>query len=340
MEGKIKAFAAREPRGRLEPFEFSAGELRPEQVEIKVSHCGICHSDLSMRDNEWQMTVYPFVPGHEAVGKIVAIGDQVKNLKIGDQVGLGWFSESDMTCPQCLSGNQNLCQKAEQTIVGRPGAFADRVRCHWSWAVRLPDALDASKAGPLFCGGITVFNPIVQFNVKATDKVGVIGIGGLGHLALQFLNKWGCEVTAFTSSAAKADEAQQMGAHLVVNSISESELAAVAGKFDFIISTVNADLNWLAYLNSLAPKGRLHFVGVVPEPVSFITFPLIAGHRSVSGTPVGGPATTAKMLEFCARHDIAPVTESFKMSEANEAFEHLAAGKARYRIVLENGLGV
>jgi alcohol/geraniol dehydrogenase (NADP+) len=336
VERKIKALAAHEPRGRLEPFEFNPGELRPEQVEIKVSHCGICHSDLSMRDNEWQMTVYPFVPGHEAVGEIVAIGDQVKNLKIGDRVGLGWVSESDMTCPQCLSGNQNLCQKAEQTIVGSPGAFADRVRCHWSWAVRLPDALDASQAGPLFCGGISVFNPIVQFDVKATDKVGVIGIGGLGHLALQFLNKWGCEVTAFTSSAAKADEAQEMGAHIVLNSKSDSELETVAGKFDFIISTVNAQLNWLAFLNTLAPKGRLHFVGVVPEPVSLITFPLIAGQRSVSGTPVGSPATMAKMLEFCARHDIAPVTERFKMSEANEAFEHLEAGKARYRIVLEN----
>ena len=340
MEGKIKAFAAREPRGKLVPFEFHPGELRPEQVEIKVSHCSICHSDLSMRDNAWQMTVYPFVPGHEAVGEIVAIGNQVKNLTIGDRVGLGWFSESDMTCPQCLSGNQNLCPKAEQTIVGRPGAFPDRVRCHWSWAVRLPDALDASKAGPLFCGGITVFNPIVQFNVKATDKVGVIGIGGLGHLALQFLNKWGCEVTAFTSSAAKADQAQRMGAHFVVDSKSDSELVTVAGKFDFILSTVNADLHWPAFLNALAPQGRLHFVGVVPEPVSFMTFPLIAGQKSVSGTPVGSPATMAKMLEFCARHDIAPVIESFNMSEANEAFEHLEAGKARYRIVLENDRGV
>jgi uncharacterized zinc-type alcohol dehydrogenase-like protein len=340
MGRKISALAAHKPKGKLEPFEFDPGGLKPEQVEISVSHCGICHSDLSMRDNEWQMTAYPFVPGHEAVGEIVAIGGQVKNLKIGDKVGLGWFSESDMTCPQCLSGNHNLCQKAEQTIVGRPGAFADRVRCHWGWALRLPGRLDASKAGPLFCGGITVFNPIVQFKVKPTDKVGVIGIGGLGHLALQFLNKWGCEVTAFTSSSAKADEAGKMGAHLVVNSKSDSELEAAAGKFDFVISTVNADLNWPAFLNTLAPKGRLHFVGVVPGPVSLAAFPLIAGQRSVSGTPSGGPATMAKMLDFCARHDIAAVTQSFKMSEANEAFEHLEAGKARYRIVLENDMRV
>jgi alcohol/geraniol dehydrogenase (NADP+) len=339
MKHKVKALAALEPGAKLEPFEFNSGELRPEQVEIKVSHCGICHSDLSMRNNEWQMTVYPFVPGHEAVGKIVAIGGHVKNVKIGDTVGLGWFSESDMTCPQCLSGNHNLCPTAERTIVGRSGAFADRVRCHWSWAVPLSDSLDASKAGPLFCGGISVFNPIVQYNVTATDKVGVIGIGGLGHLALQFLNKWGCEVTAFTSSAAKADEARQMGAHLVVNSKSDGELERITGKFDFIISTVDANLNWPAFLNTLAPKGRLHFVGLVPEPVSLFTLPLIDKQKSVSGTPLGSPATIARMLEFCVRHDIAPVTESFKMSEANEAFEHLEAGRARYRVVLENDLG-
>jgi uncharacterized zinc-type alcohol dehydrogenase-like protein len=339
MKRKIRALAAHEPGGTLEPFEFKAGDLGPEQVEIKVLYCGICHSDLSMRDNEWQMTVYPFVPGHEAVGKVVAVGGQVKNLKIGDTVGLGWFSESDMTCPHCLSGNQNLCRRAERTIVGRPGAFADRVRCHWGWAVQLPDALDVSKAGPLFCGGISVFNPIVQFDVKPTDKVGVIGIGGLGHLALQFLNKWGCEVTAFTSSVAKADAAQQMGAHLVVNSRSDSELEDLTGKFDFIISTVDANLNWSAFLNTLAPKGRLHFVGLLPEPVSVATFPLIDGQKTVSGTPLGSPATITKMLDFCARHDIAPVTESFKMSETNEAFEHLRTGKARYRIVLENDIG-
>ena len=297
MPRKFRALATRKPKGKLEPFEFDPGDLKSEQVEISVSHCGICHSDLSMRDNEWQMTAYPFVPGHEAVGEIVGIGHQVKNLKIGDKVGLGWFSESDMTCPQCLRGNHNLCQKAEQTIVGRPGAFADRVRCHWGWALRLPDRLDATKAGPLFCGGITVFNPIAQFDVKPTDRVGVIRIGGLGHLALQFLNKWGCEVTAFTSSSAKADEASKMGAHLVVNSKSDSELEAAAGKFDFIISTVNADLNWPAFLNTLAPKGRLHFVGVVPGPVSLPAFPLIAGQRSVSGMPSGSPATMAKMLD-------------------------------------------
>jgi uncharacterized zinc-type alcohol dehydrogenase-like protein len=190
----------------------------------------------------------------------------------------------------------------------------------------------------LFCGGITVFNPIVQFAVQPTDRVGVIGIGGLGHLALQFLNKWGCEVTAFTSTGAKADEARKLGAHAVVNSRDPSELEAVAGTFDFILSTVNVDLDWDAYLGALAPRGRLHSVGAVPSPLPIPAFTLLAGQKSVSGSPLGSPATTASMLEFCARHGIAAQTEHFPLSRVNEAFEHLRAGKARYRIVLDNDL--
>lgn len=334
--GKIKAFAAGEPKGKLEPFEFEAGELGKEEVEIKVAYCGVCHSDLSMRDNEWGMTAYPFVGGHEAVGEIVAVGDNVKALKIGDKVGLGWNAKTCGHCQQCLSGYQINCPELVGTIVGRHGGFADRVRCNWDWAVKLPDDLDLSKAGPLFCGGITVFNPFVQLDIKPTDKVGVIGIGGLGHLALQFADKWGCEVTAFTSDLSKTDELKALGADYVVNSRSDEELASVAGKFDLILSTVNVSLNWSAYLNALAPKGHLHVVGATLEPIPVISFQLIGAQKSVSGTATGSPAVVAKMLEFCARHNIEAVTEHFKMSEINEAFEHLESGKARYRVVLEN----
>jgi len=336
MKNTFHAYAALTKGSKLQPFEFDAGELRDEQVEIKVSHCGICHSDLSMLDDEWGMSAFPFVPGHEAVGTITAIGDHVKNLKVGQRVGLGWMSGSCMHCPQCLSGDHNLCVTAEQTIVHRHGGFADRVRCHWVWAVPLPEGLDPAKAGPLFCGGITVFNPIVQFGVKPTDRVGVIGIGGLGHLALQFLNKWGCEVHAFTSSDSKRDEAKKLGAHQVVNSRDSAQLGKIAGSLDFIISTVNATLDWQAMLNSLAPKGRLHFVGAVMEPVPVTVFQLIGGQKSISGSPLGSPETTAKMLDFCSRHAIAPVTEFFPMSRVNDALDHLRSGKARYRIVLEN----
>lgn len=339
MSTPFKAYAATAAHRPLTPFEFDPGPLRPEQVEIQVSHCGICHSDLSMIDNEWGMSSYPFVPGHEVVGTVVAAGGQTKRVKVGDRVGLGWFSGSCLACAPCLEGDHNLCLNVEQTMIGRQGGFADRVRCDWVWAVPLPAGIEAEKAGPLFCGGITVFNPIVQCGVKATDRVGVIGIGGLGHMALQFLHKWGCEVTAFTSSDAKRDEALKLGAHHTVSSRDAAQLERVAGSLDFILSTVNVALDWQAIMNALAPRGRLHVVGAVPEPIPVAVFPLVLGQKSLSGSPLGSPATTAKMLEFCERHRVAPITEKFPMSRVNEALDHLRAGKARYRIVLENDLG-
>ena len=333
----IHAYAAHQAGGKLEPFEYDPGPLKPGQIEIDVAYCGICHSDLAMLDNEWQWSQYPFVPGHEAAGVVAAVGDGVSNLQVGQRVGLGWMAGSCMACRQCMSGDHNLCASSEQTIVGRYGAFADKVRCQAPWALPLPEALDWSKAGPLFCGGITVFNPIVQFGVKPTDRVGVIGIGGLGHLALQFLNKWGCEVVAFTSSDSKREEAVSLGAHRTLNSRASGELEKAAGSFDFILSTVTADLDWPAYIGALAPKGRLHVVGIPEQPLAIPAFPMIGGQRSVSGSPSGSPATIASMLDFCSRHQIAPVVEEFPMSAANEAMERLKTGKARYRIVLKNG---
>jgi uncharacterized zinc-type alcohol dehydrogenase-like protein len=336
MSAKIKAYAAPAKGAKLEPFEFDPGPLRDDQVEIKVAYCGICHSDLSLIDNDWGVTAYPLVPGHEAVGTITEVGAHVKHLRPGQSVGLGWYSSSCMFCPQCMSGNHNLCLTVEPTIIGRHGGFADRVRCQAAWAVPLPEKIPQAKAGPLFCAGITVFNPMTQFGIKPTDRVGVIGIGGLGHLALQFLNKWGCEVLAFTSSDSKQDEAIKLGAHATVNSRDPAQLKKIAGSLDFVISTVNVGLEWSQYLNTLAPKGRLHFVGAVVAPLGVTPVELLGGQKSISGSPLGSPATVAKMLEFCARHQIAPVTENFPMSRVNEALEHLRAGKARYRIVLAN----
>ncbi len=332
----IKAYAASEPGGELKPFEYDPGKLGAEEVEIDVEYCGICHSDLSMLDNECGMTQYPFVPGHEIVGKIAAMGDAVEKLSIGQRVGLGWYSNSCMHCEWCMSGNQNLCLTAEGTIVGRHGGFADKVRGHQNWIVPLPDNIDPAVAGPLFCGGITVFNPIIQLDIKSTDKVGVIGIGGLGHMALHFLNAWGCEVTAFSSSPEKEAEAREMGAHHFVNSRDPEALKAVTNSFDFILSTVNADLDWNTYIAALRPKGKLHFVGVVNNPLSTQLFPLIAGQKSLSASPLGSPTTTATMLDFAARHQIAPITEMYSFERVNEAMEKLRNGKPRYRLVLKN----
>jgi uncharacterized zinc-type alcohol dehydrogenase-like protein len=333
---KVSGYAAHGPHEQLKPFSFEMGEIGSEQVDIKVINCGICHSDLSMMNNDWGMSAYPIVPGHEIIGEVVAAGNAVKNVNVGDKVGLGWFSGSCMSCHECMDGSHHLCSSAEFTIGGRHGGFADYVRSHWSWAIPLPDGIDLDKAGPLLCGGITVFNPIILAGVKATDKVGVIGIGGLGHMALKFLNKWGCEVIAFSSNPDKKESILEMGATRVVDSTNPKELAKISGSLNFILNTTNVTLDWNSYLVALAPKGKFHNVGAVLEPMAIPAFTLLTGEKSVSGSPLGSPALTKTMLEFCVRHNIYPITEEFPMSRINDAIAHLESGKARYRIVLKN----
>ena len=331
----IAAYAAFEPSGELKPFEFDPGKLEADKVEIDVLYCGICHSDLSMINNEWGISQYPLVPGHEIVGKISSKGDNVKNLEIGQNVGLGWHAGYCGHCYYCNTGDHNLCAGATSTIVGHHGGFAKQVRAFANSVVPIPEGMDLESSGPLYCGGITVFNPLVQFNVKPTDKVAVIGIGGLGHMALQFLNAWGCEVTAFTSSESKKQEALKMGALHTLNSRDEKEIEAAAGQFDLIISTVNVKLDWNIYINTLRVRGRLHFVGAAMDPLNINAFQLITAHRSISGSPVGSPATIAQMLDFAGRHNIKPVIETFTFEEVNKAIQHLQEGKARYRVVLK-----
>jgi len=335
----IKAWAAKTAGGKLEPFEYDPGPLGAEEVEIAVEHCGICHSDLSLLDNEWGMTQYPFVPGHEATGRVVALGSEAKGLKIGQRVGLGWSAKSCMHCKQCLQGYQNLCESLQPTLLGRHGAFADRVRAHWVWAIPLPEGLNHRDIGPLLCGGITVFTPLHEWGLSPTSRVGVVGIGGLGHMAIKFCKAWGCEVTAFTSSASKEEEARAFGAHKVVSSTDSKALAAIAGTLDLIIDTVNVPLDWNGLLGALAPNGRLHMVGAVLEPLSIPTFTLLMGQKSVAGSPTGTRSAMDSMLHFANRHQVLPQTEHFPMSQCNEAMEHLRAGKARYRIVLDGDFG-
>ena len=331
----IKAWAAHAAGAQLQPFEFDPGPLADDDVEIDVEHCGICHSDLSMLDNLWGFTRYPFVPGHEATGRVRALGAQVRGLAIGQRVGLGWNARSCLHCPQCLAGNQHLCPGVEPTIAGRHGAFADRVRAHWLWAVPLPDGLDAAEAGPLMCGGITVFAPLHEHRIAPTARVGVVGIGGLGHIALKFCRAWGCEVTAFTTSAAKADEARAFGAHHVVMTHDAKALAEVAGRFDLILDTVDQPLDWNGYVSALAPNGRLHVVGAVLAPIAVSAFGLLMGQRSISGSPTGSRSAIDAMLAFAARHAVQPQTEHFPLARVNEALQRLRDGKARYRIVLD-----
>lgn len=331
----IQAFAATAKGGALQAYSFDPGPLGPDEVEIAVEYCGICHSDLSMLDNEWGMSAYPLVPGHEAVGRVVAFGAHASGLKVGQRVGIGWNSGSCMHCESCVSGDQHLCRTIQPTIVRHHGGFAARLRSHWIWAIPLPEGLDASSAGPLLCGGITVFAPLLNFGVKPTHRVGVVGIGGLGHLALKFLRAWGCEVTAFTSSEAKHAEAQSLGAHRAVSSRDGAAIRRLAGSLDMLLVTTSASLEWGALMATLAPKGRLHFVGAVLQPIPVNAMGLILGQQSVSGSPTGSRSATDTMLAFAARHAIAPQVEHFPMSRVNDALAHLRAGKARYRVVLD-----
>lgn len=331
---QIEAWVALRVKQPLVRQQIELGPLDGDDVEIEVEHCGLCHSDLSVRDNEWGISRYPAVLGHEVIGRIIEMGSTAKGLKIGQRVGVGWNSGSCMHCRQCKSGRQNLCAQAQATIVGHRGGFASRVRSHWAWALPIPDALDFKETGPLLCGGITVFNPLAMY-ATPTSRVGIVGIGGLGHMAVKFAAAFGCDVTAFTSSESKFDEARSFGAQHVVSSRDSAAIKKLAGTFDLLISTVNVPLDWDSLIGALAPTGRLHVVGAVLEPIPVKAFSIIMGQNSISGSPTGSPVAMETMLEFAARHKVTPQTEHFPMSRINDAFERLKSGQARYRIVLD-----
>ncbi len=336
LDNTIRAYAVKQAGAPLERYDFDAGELGLDEVEIAVSYCGVCHSDLSIIDNDWGMSDYPVVAGHEIAGTIIRMGAAVKGLEVGQSVGVGWTAASCQYCDLCIAGKGNVCSQVVPTIIGHSGGFADKVRAQWQWVIPLPAELDESKAGPLLCGGITVYRPIIQHQLDASKKVGVIGIGGLGHMALDFLNAWGCEVTAFSSSPEKYEEIRAMGAHHIIDSKDQTALAAAANSLDLIISTVNVALDWNNYLTILKPEGKLHYVGAVLSPLDIQAFSLIAGAKSVAGSPTGSASELRQMIQFAARVGVEPITETYPMSKINEAIAHMRAGKARYRIVLKN----
>ena len=325
------ATAAKQPMV-LETLDL--GSLGMEEVEVAVEHCGLCHSDLSILNNDWGFSQYPAILGHEVIGLVTAMGPNAKGLTVGQRVGVGWNSGSCMHCHQCMSGRHHLCPQVQFTIVGHRGGFATHIRSHWAWAFPIPDKLNLADAGPLLCGGITVFSPLAMY-AKPTDRVGIIGIGGLGHMAVKFAAAYGCEVTAFTSGSGTFDDAKRFGAHHVVVSTDSAAIKKLGGSFDLLISTVNVKLEWDALIGTLAPNGRLHVVGAVLEPIPVAAFSLIMGQRSVSGSPTGSPVAIETMLDFASRHNIVPQTEHVPMSQINEAFARLESGKARYRIVLD-----
>jgi len=333
---QIKGLAAHAAGAELLPFHYDPGELGPQEVEIGITHCGICHSDLHLIANDWGMSQYPFIPGHEVVGTVSALGARVRGLEVGQRVGLGWQSNSCGICEWCIRGMENLCPESEGTCVHRHGGYADRVRANARFVVPIPEALESENAAPLLCGGITVYNPLRTHGVNPSSRVGIVGIGGLGHIAIQFARVFGAEVTAFSTSATKEEEARALGAHNFVNTRESKSMKEVAGTLDFVLNTANADQDWGVFVQALRPTGTLCFVGVPPSPVSLAAFPLIAGLRSITGSPIGSPHQLREMLDVAARHGVKAQIESFPMAKANAAIDKVKKNKVRYRAVLAN----
>ena len=332
----IHGFGVHAAGAELLPFKYEPGDLRPEDIEVKISHCGVCRSDVSLIDNDWGLSQYPFIPGHEIIGTVAAVGGLVEGLGLGDRVGVGWQADSCGHCEWCRRGEENLCAKAQPTCVHRNGGYASAIRVNGRFAFKIPEPLPSEETAPLLCGGITVYSPMRQYGVNPASRVGIIGIGGLGHIALQFAHAFGAEVTAFSSSADKGEEAKSFGAHHFVNTRETKSLKALGGSFDFILSTINADQDWNAYIAALRPHGSFCFVGMPTKPASFQVQPLVSGVKSVSGCNIGSPVQIVEMLDVAARHGIKAKTEKFPMAKANEAVARARKSAVRYRAVLAN----
>jgi uncharacterized zinc-type alcohol dehydrogenase-like protein len=321
---------------QLLAYKYDPGALGANEVEIKISHCGVCRSDVHLIDNDWGMSKYPFIPGHEIIGTVLAVGSAVKGRAVGDRVGVGWQADSCGICEWCLQGAENMCALTQPTCVGRNGGFADKVRVNWRFAIPVPASLESENAAPLMCAGITVYSPLRNFGVRPSSRVGVIGIGGLGHLGIQFAKAFGAEVTAFSTSKEKEDEARKLGAHNFVNTRDTGALKKVAGSFDLLLSTVSADQDWQSYVGALRPRGTLCVVGASPSPMQIQAFSLMGANKAVAGSNTGSPRDLFEMLDVAARHGVKAITERFTMAKANDAVAKVKKNQVRYRAVLAN----
>ena len=336
---KVIAYAARTAGGALQPYEYESGPLGPNEVDVRVTHGGICHTDLAAIDDEWGLARFPAVAGHEVVGEVVAIGAAVDEvaLTIGQRVGVGALAGSCFRCESCISGRTNLCPRRDALVLrGDRGGFAHHVRASdWRHVYPIPDSMPSEHAAPLMCAGTTVFSPLIANRVLPTHRVAVVGIGGLGHLALQFLDKWGCEVTAISTTEDKQADAERFGATSFIASREPGALRAAAGSFDFVLSTVSGDLPWDDYLGILSPQGRLCVAGVPDRPISVSALGLVSEAKEIVGGIVGTVAETRQMLGFAARHAIRPEVETFALTDFEQALDRVRKGNVRYRAVVD-----
>lgn len=331
----IDAYAVHRPGQALDRFQYDPEPLGPHDVEIEITHCGICHSDIHLIKNEWGINEYPLVPGHEIVGMVRQLGGSVTGLRPGQRVGVGWQRSSCLECGPCNDGDENLCTHLEATCIGHYGGYASAIRTDSRFAFPIPDALDSASAAPLLCAGITVFAPLRRHGIGRGSRIGVLGIGGLGHLAIQFADALGAEVTALSSSPDKKMDALKLGADHFIDTSDGAKLKRAGRSLDLILSTVSADVEWVDFLAMLKPDGLLCLVGVPNRPVTIPAFSLIGGQKGIVGSAIGGRIAMREMLEFAATHGVRPRVETMPLSQVNTAVSRVEENKARFRIVLE-----
>ena len=340
-----RAFAARTTTSGLAPYAIERRSPRPDDVAIRIDYCGICHSDLHFVHNDWGMTIYPVVPGHEIVGTVTAVGAQVTRFRAGDRVGVGCLVDSCRSCSSCERGLEQYCDGGfVMTYCGKDrhdgsityGGYSEAIVASERFVLRIPAALDPAAAAPLLCAGITTYSPLRRFGVGAGHRVGVVGMGGLGHMAVKFARAMGAEVTVFTRSASKAGEAMHQGAHHVVLSTDAQQMTAAASRFDFILDTVPNPHDLNPYVNTLATDGTVILLGLL-EPIlpPLSASALVFRRRIIAGSLIGGLPETQEMLDFCATHGIACDIELTDIQSVNEAFERMRRGDVRYRFVID-----
>lgn len=328
---KIHGFAAFSPSASLEPFSYDCKDLSPYEVLVKISHSGICHTDLYMMENAWKRSTYPLLPGHEVVGTIVKKGSLAES-NLGERVGISWVHSSCLHCKECLSGDTNICQeKLSIYNKGKFGGFADFIIADSRFVYPIPESLDSCYAAPLLCAGATVYAPLIHHKIQANHSVGVLGIGGLGHLALQFCKAFGCEVSAISSSPSKEDEAKKFGA----SHFYTYDNLPISPQFDFLLCTVDANLDWNKILCLLKTNGTLCLVSRPSNGILFDATHLVSTQRQISGSNNANRAIMREMLSFAAMHKIKPQIELLPLSQVNDGIKKIQTNKVRYRIVLE-----
>jgi len=336
-------YAARSASSPLSPFSFERRDPLPDDVQLDILFCGICHSDLHIVRNEWRGTTYPCVPGHEIVGRAIKVGSAVKRFKAGDLVAVGCMVNSCGVCENCRADLQQFCDrlvltynsKDEHTGAMTYGGYSKSMVVDQKFVLRVPDKLDLAASAPLLCAGITTYSPLRHWKVGKGHKVGVVGLGGLGHMAIKFASAFGAEVTLFTTSPAKKADAKRLGASEVVISKDEEAMKKLEKKFDFILDTVSAKHDLNAYLSLLRRDGVLTLVGAPPDEAPVSAFNLILRRRQLTGSLIGGIAETQEMLDFCGESGITCDIELIKMDQINEAYERMLKSDVRYRFVID-----